>query len=156
MKWLGIVLLVAFVVASVVFQRKADNRNQKVEKGVIKQPLDYLYIGILGIATFVIIALIFIFAQHDVVSGIVILAVTLPYVFLVVYACNWKIVFDENGFSFTNILGRKKSYLWADVTINDTGKGYRVYFGTKKVVAMSFLLANVHEFYECYTQALKL
>lgn len=155
MRWLGIFLAIAFVSVSFVWSKKLNRGKQGADDGTIKQPRDYLYVGVLGVVAFAVIALIFFLAQNDIVAGIVMIVVCIPYVLLIIYAVNWKIEFDSNGFWFTNSIKKKKYYSYSSVTIVNTGRGLRVFAGKKKIVAISFLLANVDVFYQKYTDSHK-
>lgn len=148
MRWLGIVLAVVFFATLSVLNKKMQTESHVVD-GVIKQPRHYLYVGILGVVCFIIIAVVF-FVQSDVAAGVFMLVVTAPYVVLIIFSINWKVEFDESGFAFTNLFKRTKKFLYSDVTVTDTGRGLRVYNGKKKVFAASFLLANVEDFHSKY------
>ncbi len=150
MKIFGVILFIVFFCTFTFFAQKTDRHDKNIPNGTIRQPHLYFVIGIFGFIGFVIVGLIFLLAQDDVVSSIVMFAVAFPYIFFVIYACNWKIVFDDNGFIFTNIVGKQREFLYKDVTIEDTGRGLRIYLGTKKITAISFLLENVNEFYQSY------
>lgn len=145
MRWLGIVLAVVFFATLSVLNKRMQTESHVVD-GVIKQPRHYLYVGILGVVCFIIIAVVFL-VQNDVAAGVFMLVVTVPYIVLVVFAINWKVEFDDSGFAFTNLFKRTTQFLYSDVTVTDTGRGLRVYNGKKKVFAASFLLANVEDFH---------
>ena len=150
MRLLGVILAIVFIALSSIFSKKINYQNQKIENGVIKQPPFYSYVGILGVLAFVTIAMIFFFAQNDIVAGIVMLAITLPYIILIVWSRNWKITFDNNGFYFTNIIKKQRHFLYKDVKIENTTRGLRIYIGKKKILAVSFLVANVDTLYSTY------
>lgn len=151
MKIFGIIFFIVFFGAFSFFVQKSNYQDKEIPNGTIWQPRLYLYIGIFGIIGFVTVGLIFILAQDDVVSGIVMFAVAFPYIFFVLYACNWKIVFDDNGFLFTNIIGKQRQFLYKDITMEDTGRGLRIYCGKKKITTISYLLGeNVGKFYRSY------
>lgn len=85
-------------------------------------------------------------------AGIVMLAITLPYIILIVWSRNWKTTFDNNGFYFTNIIKKQRHFLYKDVKIENTTRGLRIYIGKKKILAVSFLVANVDTLYSTYAK----
>lgn len=151
MKWLGVLLAIAFIALSSVLNKKLKQKNQHVKDGTIKQPCDYLFVGILGVVAFVAVALIFFIAQHDIVAGVAMIAISIPYMLLIIYTAHWEIRFDSNGFLFTNIIRRRTYYLYSSVTIENTGRGLRIYAGKKQIAALPFSFANVDDFYQRYT-----
>lgn len=154
MRWLGIALLVIFFFVSVVLKNKSGYENQNKEDGVVKQPQYYLSVGILGVVCFVVIAVIF-FVQKDIAAGIFMAVVAIPYIILIFYARNWKIIFNESEFVFVNLFNTKRRFSYSEVKIVNTGRGLRVYDGEKKVLAVSFLVGNVDEFYRQYSKFCK-
>ncbi len=150
MRLLGVILAIVFITLSSILGKKFNYQNQKIENGVIKQPPFYLYVGILGVVSFTIIAMIFLFAQSDIIAGIVMLMITLPYIVLIVWSKNWKITFDDKGFCFTNIIKKQRTFLYKDVRMENTTRGLRIYVGKKKILAVSFLVANVDALYSNY------
>ena len=80
----------------------------------------------------------------------VILLFTIPYVLIILFVKNWKIEFDETGFSFTNIWARKKDYSYDEVKLVNTGRAVRVFCKSKKIVAISPWHPNTNEFEKQY------
>ena len=138
------------------FLKKTNYSNQKkYTEGVIKQPFWYFYVGVFGIIGFNLIGLIFLLHQKEIISWIVMLSISLPYIIIIVYSRNWKIEFDDVSFSFTNIWKIKKKYLYNQVEIINNGRALKVYFEKKKVLSVSTLVFNVDLFEKSYNKFIK-
>ena len=144
MKWVWISILVIFAICFQVCLDKVNRKN--IEKNTIRKPHWFLILGVFGIIGFNIIGMIFLFSQKEVISCIVMVALSSPYSLFILLERNWKIRFTEKGFSFCNMWKRKKDFIYEQVEIVNTGRALRIYCEGKKVVAISLLLENVQEF----------
>lgn len=156
MQWLWISLMIIYMISFSMIIKKADYGNQKaINDFTIKQPYWYMHVGVLGIVGFNLIGLIFLLHQREIVSWIIMILISIPYVFIILYARNWKIEFNELGFSFTNIWNVKKDYLYNQVKVVNTGRGLRIYQGKRKIFAVSSLIVNVDKFENLYNRNFK-
>lgn len=155
MDWFWIALLIIFMFIFSSFINKFNYSNQECIDFKIKQPYWYLYVGILGVVGFNLIGMIFLFYQKEIISFLIMILISLPYILIVIYTKNWEIEFNENGFEYYNIWRNKKSYVYNDVDFINTGRTLKIYYKNKKVVAISFLLTNVDKFEKIYNKYLK-
>ena len=156
MKWVWILLLIAFMVSFSIFLKKANYQNQtKINNYTIKQPHWYLYIGIFGLIGFNLIGIIFLVYQKEIFSWLSMILISIPYIFVILFERNWKIEFDDTCFTFTNIWKVKKKYLYNQIEIVNTGRAIRCYYNKRKIFALSTLIINVDEFEKNYKKRKK-
>lgn len=155
MKWIWIALGIACMTFVGKVISKSNYQNQGKSDSIIKQPYWYFNVGIAGLVCFNFIGLVFLIHQQEVISWLIMVGISLLYIPIMIFERNWRVEFSETSFTFTNMFGKKKEYLYSQVTLNDTGRAIRVCFNKTKVFSASFLLINVTEFEKAYKKATK-
>ena len=156
MNWLWISLLILFMFSFSIFLKKANYNNQrKIDNCVIKHPYWYVYIGFFGVIGFNLIGLIFLIEQKEIYSWFCMLLLSVPYIFVVLFAKNWKVEFDDISFTFTNTFKVKSKYFYNQIKVINTGKAVRVFYEKRKIFTISTLIINVDEFEKKFNNYIK-
>ena len=149
--------MIILVVLMVLFRyglSKKTNRKTKIIKNsnIIRQPKFYFYVGIAGIVVFFSMAILGLVApdnmviQNDfmerIIICIVLLLVCVPYVFIILFQLNWRVEIGENEFTFTNIWGIKRKYLFEEIVIKQLGRSSKFYCRGKLIIGISYLQDN--------------
>ena len=121
---------------------------------MIRQPIIYLYVGIIAGVDWLFIALLYLFGPasiFDFTEYIQRIAASCPFLcldiamwFFVSFQLNWKIEIKKDGFTFTNTFKKKKTYKYDEIEVRELRACYRYYHNGKHIVGISLLLDDFY------------
>lgn len=121
---------------------------------MIRQPIIYLYVGIIAGVDWLFIALLYLFGPasiFDFTEYIQRIAVSCPFLcldiamwFFVSFQLNWKIEIKKDGFTFTNTFKKEKTYKFDEIEERQLRACYRYYHNGKHIVCISMLLDDFY------------
>lgn len=124
---------------------------------MIRQPIIYLYVGIIAGVDLLFIALLYLFGPasiFDFTEYIQRIAASCPFLcldiamwFFVSFQLNWKIEIKKDGFTFTNTFKKEKTYKFDEIEERQLRACYRYYHNGKHIVCISMLLENCYALY---------
>ena len=132
---------------------KGGKTNPK-KKNIIRIPFAFrltMLVCSLGFVTFSILALTVKGEEWQMgVVGFFLIALIWFFIFLTWTL--WKIEFTDEGFTYRNFIGIKKSYKFKDLELREHPKGMKWYFykGGKKVVCVDCYKENENELMQAY------
>ena len=124
----------------VYWRTRIYDKNLKV----LRPPILIFFIGLIGFAVCITIALVALFVnfnKENLACAIVLFAVSFLYVWLMLYALNWKIEIGEECFVYRNVFGIKREIRYSEITKLKRIKigGYRIYIGKKSIAVDYFI-----------------
>ena len=121
---------------------------------MIRQPIIYLYVGIIAGVDLLFIALLYLFGPasiFDFTEYIQRIAASCPFLcldiamwFFVSFQLNWKIEIKKDGFTFTNTFKKEKTYKFDEIEERQLRACYRYYHNGKHIVCISMLLDDFY------------
>lgn len=133
-------------------------------KNTVQFPLSYkIYMAICGLA-FIFFGILCIFVHESDTSWEEIVTACSIFCGLGVFSlgCScvwtlWKATFDENGFTYRNYVGRKRTYSFAEVKIWEHPRGAKWFFlkDGKKILCISYFVTNGDALEEAYYKSQK-
>ncbi len=103
------------------------------------------------IITFTLTILLNICVELPIFANIILIVCNLSYIILIV-ACRFKIVVNDNEILYTPSFAKRKKYAFSDISVirikelNNGIVNYKLYIGDKKIFSLSNMLKNVQEF----------
>ena len=156
MEWIWIALgIICMTLTGKVLAQSKNKKQKMISDNVIKQPYWYYNVGIIGLISFNFIGLVFLIHQREVISWLIMVGISLPYIFIMAFERNWKVEFSGTDFVFTNMFGKKRMYLYSEITLKNTGRAIKVFYNRKQVFAVSLLLINATKFENAYKKSQK-
>ena len=135
---IGVILGVPIVVAMVLLARLQIKEMNKQIEGTVYFPRSWAWL-IIGMSFVIFIASIgYLVTAFDVKVAIGLTIVCLIFavvdIVFALYALNWRIYFNKDGFTYQNFFRRKFSYKYTDLTcVKIAGVGYRLYTPDKRI-----------------------
>lgn len=142
-------------VAKRIAEKKLKNKPKHIKNSnIIRQPKTYLRAGILlfVLGLSVSIAVLFLpdsmvpedesFKGRIVLSLLMFLSGPVVGIFVIIVQVNWKIEVGESRFTFTNMFGRKRTYLYEKVKVRVLARGTKFYCNNKHIVNISIFQEN--------------
>ena len=138
-------------------KKQKNKSNVGLEEGVIsviRQPIIYLYVGIVGGGFSLFMTALFLLGPDHIFPDPdyeVRVAVSILFILLIIWAVwlillqlNWKIEVKEDRFVFTNTFKKRREYKFDEIEERQLRACYRYYHNGKHIVGISLLLENCY------------
>ena len=121
-------------------------RHGEINSSTLHPPKIIFWIGITDIVFLVVMDIVLLATEkwEELLVSIIPIVCFVPIgIWLMLYALNWQIVLGDDGFTYRNMFGKKKTYKYEDITALKRIKigGYRMYFG-KKSIAVDYFVSG--------------
>ena len=159
MQW--VYVLFPFILTVIVlFILKILIKTKKIEvqckdRNIIKQPIAYLWAGVLTVTIGIAISLLALFMPDEMIANYDETEYWVRYILFAVFFAisifcsgfiflqlNWRIEIREDEFEYRNLFRRKKVYKFSEVEVKELSRCTRFYRDGKHIVGISFLQDN--------------
>lgn len=135
--------IVSFVISVLGIYFK---RNGEKSSSSLRPPKIIFWIGVADISFLIIMDVVLLLTERweELLASIIPIVCFVPLgIWLMLYSLNWQIVLNDDSFIYRNMLGKKKTYKYNDITALKRIKigGYRMYFG-KKSIAVDYFVSD--------------
>ncbi len=126
-------ILTAFLVPLIIGASASYTKNKKdVPDGKVFPTVPVLILGLVGSVPWIAISIIVIIIKESIWFILFFAAFSFLGIFLLLMYINWRIYFDDEGFTVKNIFGFQRRYSYSDVTaIRETRDGTYIYMGKR-------------------------
>ena len=126
--------------------------SEKSDINVLKVPKLVFWIGFVGLMIcYIVIAILLAVAFNEVnaACSICLFLMSFLYLWLIMYALNWKVVIEEDGFTFRNMFRKTCKFSYSEITALKRIKigGYKIYVG-KKRITVDYYIVGHKEFWD--------
>ena len=139
-----IIISVSWTIGNIGLYLRTEH-NKKHYDQVLKVPKLIFWIGLVGlIVCYIIIACILIFSYNEqsVAAAIALFVFSLVYVYIIMYALNWKIEVNRDVFVYRNMFRKVRVYQYSDIEAIKRIKigGYKLVLKKKKIYVDYYIL----------------
>lgn len=108
--------------------------TEHLSRGRVTHSIEGLIVGVLGLPVFAVLLGVSLWADGGILAGIVFGLLSLACVVLILSVVNWRIDFDEQGFTFRDLLRISHSYRYADITRISEGRETMITVGWRRII----------------------
>lgn len=139
---LGGIALLIIVIEAVYYLLHNDNKAPN-EKGKLKYPISYRYLPLLFVLAMGCMSVMSVVTKSEdwLATLTLSLIIEIPALLLFICFSLWGVKVYEDRFSYSNFIGRKKTYFFKDIEERQVGKWYSK-ITQRKVFTMPYFIPN--------------